>query len=490
MNNTITRFAFRLFLIYFFLQAVPLDWKFYQQLFSIDWVHLHYGAIFDLAHYSPSWSSGAQRFADWGILLGIAAVGALVWGFIDVRRRGTAAAARPSGADGPSGSTTSRWSDDNLYYWVRVIVRYRLAVGMIAYGFIKLFTLQSPYPSLGNLNTSYGDFTRWKLFSLSLGIVPSYESFLGGVEIVGGLLLLYRKSASVGAFIIAIFLGNVFMSNLAYGGGEAVYSLYLLSLALFVLSHDAQRLANLLVFQRPAEPNRFQPVFRVGRQRQARLALKAVFIFFFVFLYGFKTRSGAAKDPYQFPTSEGPGGSSRYLQRLAVCYRKKIRSLIQRKTDPVRWQDVVFERWATLSIRSNRPVLLDSANTERPELTGDDRDYELEGAAGRHYYRYTVDTVSHTLILENKNPHYSGEKWVLRYDRPGEGRIVLSGVGGELGIGGGPGVGGGPGISGNPGIGGSPGSGKDSVYVVLDRVDKKYLLEEARKKGRQGGLSL
>jgi hypothetical protein len=435
-----TRYFFRLFLIYFFLQAVPLDWKFYQQLFSVDWAHLHYGAIFDLAHYAPSWSSRAQRFTDWGILLGIAAVGAALWGVW-----------RPSG---------SRWSDDILYYWVRVIVRYRLAVGMIAYGFIKLFDLQSPYPSLSNLNTNYGDFTRWKLFSLSLGIVPSYEAFLGGVEIVGGLLLLYRKSASVGATIIAIFLGNVFMSNLAYGGGDAVYSLYLLSLALFVLSYDGQRLANLLIFRRAAEPNRFHPVIRAKGQRYARLALKTAFVFFFVFLYGFKTRSGAEKDPYQFPTSGGlPGTAGIYNVSQFVIGKDTI---AYSTTDPVRWQDVVFEKWATLSIRSNRPVLLDSANTERPELTGDDRDYELEGSAGRHYYSYTFDTVGHVLTLQNKNPHYNGEKWVLHYDRPGEGRIILSGVAG----------------------------GKDPVYVVLDRVDKKYLLEEARKKGRQGGLSL
>ena len=78
-------------------------------------------------------------------------------------------------------------------------------------------------------------FTRWKLFSLSLGIVPGYESFLGAVEILAGLLLLNRKTASIGAFIVIIFTGNVFVSNLAYEGGEQVYSLYLIVLALFCI---------------------------------------------------------------------------------------------------------------------------------------------------------------------------------------------------------------------------------------------------------------
>jgi len=444
-NNTswkgYEKFAFRLLFIYFFLQVVPLDWKYYQQLFSIDWSHLHYGAIFGLAHYAPRWSSGPQRYTDWVILLAIAFAGAVVWTAVDARgRRAT--------------------SYDNLYYWLRVIVRYRLAIGMIAYGFIKLFPLQSPYPSISNLNTNYGDFTRWKLFSLSLGIVPSYESFLGGVEIIGGLLLFYRRSASVGAFIIAIFLGNVFMSNLAYGGGDEVYSLYLISLALFVLSYDAQRLINLLLLQKPAAPNSYHPVFREKGQRYARLALKTFFIFFFVVLYGFKTRSGYERDPYQFPLTKGlPGAAGVYNVSQFIVGKDTI---AYSRTDSARWQDVVFEKWATLSIRSNRPVVLDSNNVERPGLTGDERTYELEGSAGRHYYSYTIDTADRQLTLQNKNPHYSGEKWVLHYDRPGESRIILSGIT----------------------------TGKDTVYAVLDRADKKYLLEEARKKGRQGGISL
>jgi hypothetical protein len=431
------KFVFRIFFIYFLLQAVPLDWKYYRPVFSTDWAHLHYGAIFDLAHYSPSWSAGPQRFTDWIILLAIALVGSVIWTALEARRQKTP-------------------DYDTLYYWVRVIVRYRLAIGIIAYGFIKLFPLQAPYPSLSNLNTNYGDFTRWKLFSLSLGVVPNYESFLGLVEIIGGLLLFYRRSASVGAFIIVIFLGNVFMSNLAYGGGDDVYSLYLITLSLFVLSYDVQRLLNLLVWQKPATPNLYHPVWREKGQRYARLALKTVFIFFFVILYGFKTRFG---EEYQFPTTKGLAGAAGLYNVSQFVVGKD--TLAYSRTDSTRWQDVVFEKWATLSIRSNRPVVLDSTNVERPDATEGARTYELEGAAGRHYYSYTIDSANHSLTLQNKNPHYSDEKWVLHYERPESSRIVLSGV-----------------------------AGKDSVYAVLDRIDKKYLLEEARKKGREGGISL
>jgi hypothetical protein len=443
-RRVVKELGWRALFIFFFLEAVPLDWKYYEQLFQIDWGHLSYGAIFDLAHYMPR---------NWVVVVGISVVGAVIWfgaGGLEVRREGP----RRSGAVGAV--------NVRLYYWLRVLVRYRLAIGIIAYGFIKLFPLLSPYPSISNLNTDYGDFTRWKLFSLSLGIVPDYESFLGAVEIVSGLLLFWRKTASVGAFIIAVYLGNVFMSNLAYGGGEAVYSLCLISLALFVLSYDVGRLVDLLILQRPASPNHFRPVFPKRGQRFARLGLKGGLIFFFVILYGFKTKE---EGQYQFPSSKGLAGAAGvYNVSLFVAGKD---TLAYSKTDPVRWQDVVLEKWGTLSIRSNRPVVLDSTNVERLDLPSEERDYELAGSAGRHYYRYTVDTADRVLVLQNKNPHYAGEEWVLHYDRPLGSRIVLSGV-----------------------LVGDEALGRDSVHVILDRVDKKYLLEEARKRGRQGGISL
>ena len=92
----------------------------------------------------------------------LAIIATFIWSFIETKK--------------------ARAIDNNtLYYWVRVIVRYRLAIAVFAYGFIKLFPLLSPYPSISNLNTQYGSLTDWKMFSLSLGI-SDYYSFLGFIK--------------------------------------------------------------------------------------------------------------------------------------------------------------------------------------------------------------------------------------------------------------------------------------------------------------------
>ncbi|MES2427721.1 MAG: DoxX family protein, partial [Bacteroidota bacterium] len=420
---------FRFFFLFFILQALPLSADLFKTVFGFSWLSISYGDIFQLTRLSVKFIPGADSFINCIIVAVIALVGAVAWG-------------------------RSKYKDidyNQYYYWLRVVVRYRLAIGIIGYGFIKFFPLQSPFPSISNLNTAYGDFTDWKIFSMSLGIVPNYEAFLGGIEIVAGLLLFFRKTATIGALIVLVFTGNVFISNLAYEGGEYIYAIYLISLAVFVLSFDAVRIYNLISLERPTEPNKFKPSF-IGRQQTIRLVIKTLVVFFFVILYGFKTYSGLHNDPYQFPRTPGLANAAGIYN--VGEFKINNKELPYSVTDPIRWKDVVFEKWSTISVRSNRPVLIDSANYEQIFTKDQDRDYELAGSAGRHYYSYTIDTAKHVLSLENKNSHYKGEQLKLAYTRPDSTTIVLSGLDQH----------------------------RDSIYVVLNKIDKKYPLQLGRRK--------
>ncbi|MGO4294901.1 DoxX family protein [Chitinophaga sp. RAB17] len=433
------KIGFRVFFIYFLLQALPLDWKFYSYLFSTRLFHLHYEDIFNLANYTTRFSAAPANYKDWTILLAIAIVGAGIWTYIDRNRTRVY---------------------DAAFYWLRVVLRYRLALAVIAYGFLKIFTLQAPYPSISSLNTPYGAFTRWKLFSLSLGIVPSYELFLGLVEVIIGVLLLFRKTASIGAFIFLIFCGNIFVSNLAYDGGEQVYSLLLITYALAILSFDLQRIIRLLILQQPTAAATFKPVFD-GAKRYSRLVLKTVFLLYFIVVYGIKTGAGAKNDPYQYPGSKGlPAISGLYNVATFVVNGD---TLAYSLTDSLRWNNVVFEKWNTISIRSNQPAPIDSNNQHLVLRNNAERLYEIEGTSGRHYYSYTADTVQQLLTLQNRHPQLSAETLSLHYSRPDKDRVILSGIT----------------------------YSRDSIYVVLEKVKKTYLLEEAAKgSGRNRKLKL
>ncbi|MET0243546.1 MAG: DoxX family protein [Flavitalea sp.] len=432
------KFLFRVLFVFIVIQALPLDWKYFASLKNLL-PGLHYGDIFNIAHYYPTWLGAVPSFGDWALFLGFALIRAFAWSFAERK---------------------PRFKYDDLYYWLRVIARYRLAIALLGYGFIKFYPLQAPFPSISNLNTEYGFFTRWKLFGLSLGIVPSYESFLGGVEIVLALFLLYRKTASLAAFIVIVFAGNVFMSNIAYEGGEIVYSLFLIGLAFFVLAYDLQRIINLIILQKPTAPNRFKPAFFSGWKRTGRLVAKLAVVFFFVILYGFKTKSGYVHDKFQYPATPGLAGYAGVYNVNTYVQNKD--TLAYSDTDPVRWSDVVFENWNTISIRSNRPVIIDSNNTDRFSRIDQDRSFEYEGSIGRHYYSYVADTLNHTLILHNRNKHYENETLKLNYERRNDSLIVLSGTSYD----------------------------NQPVYAELQKINKRYLLEEVAKRGRRKSFKL
>ncbi|GAB4035972.1 DoxX family protein [Spirosoma gilvum] len=428
--------VFRFIFLYFLIQALPLDPQFFRNLVSFDGGYTRY--LFNLSHYAPRFVGTEDSFVNWGIVALVALIGSIIWSQRDDRQT----------------------NYDALFYWLRVALRYRLALGVIAYGFIKLFPLQAPLPSISNLNTAYGDHTAWKLFSLSLGIVPSYESFLGQVELLGGLLLLHRKTTTIGTLILLPFLGNVLVSNLAYEGGEYVYSGLLVSFGLVLFAFDAVRLFRLVSLEVAAVPNRFRPVWREQWQQYGRVTLKGAFVLLAVLLYGFTTYSTYRNGSPRFPKIAGLTGTAGIYN--VSEFKLAGKTLPYSKTDPVRWQDVVFEKWNTISIKSNRPVKLINDNTEQLAATDAERDYEYAGSQGRQYYRYTVDPTGRQLTLKNANPHYPNETLQLTYTKAGDGRIVLAGVDEK----------------------------RDSVYAVLDKLDKKYLIDEAAKAGRRGSLKL
>jgi hypothetical protein len=429
---------FRFFFIFFAIQVIPLDAKYYQNFFAIDWFNLHFRNIFYIGRYAPSFISNAPGFGDWIIIAVVATIGTIAWSYVDKERK----------------------EYNTLYYWLRVVLRYRLAVALLAYGFLKFYPMQMPDPSISNLNTNYGDFDAWKIFSLSTGIVPGYQSFLGLVEISAALLLLYRKTASIGAFIIIPFTGNVVMSNLAYEGGEYIYGLYLVNIALFLLAFDARRLINLTSLDRPTLPNRFKPSFKKGWLRYGRLSLKSIFIFLFVFVYDVKVRAAYDTGGFQFPQAKGLSKA----EGVYVVSEFKLNDTVLPPSfdNPIRWEDVVFEKWATLSIRSGMPVEVYTARTEEIFLNDAERIYELSGSQGRHYYHYSIDSVNEILTLQNRNSNHSKDKLILRYHRPDDSKIILSGTNEK----------------------------NDSIHVVLQKLNKKYLLKEVEKHGRRRPLKM
>lgn len=424
------KIIFRITAIFFLLLTVPLAPSYWQKLASPRWGHFQ--DLFQLANYLPQFVAapkwGFASYLNVELILGVSVLGGVAWSFFDRERNNYA----------------------DLYDWLRIVLRYKLAIAIISYGIIKLFPLQFPALTLSDLNTNYGDFLPWKIYYLTNSAASAgYERTLGSFEILGGILLLWRRFATVGAGIIAAALVNIVLVNFAYQLGDHVYASILFLIALAILINDMPRVFDLLVWRRFARADHFDPAFG-SWLNTPRLVLKVVILVFFL-AYGAETYGSYRYKSWPYPEKLGLANAAGLYNVKSFVVNGNV--LPYSTTDPVRWQNVVFEKWNTLSIRINRPVTISVKNPEIAFETADSaRDYEFAGNGGRHFYSYLVDAADGNIHVVGKND--PRESFSFHLDRTGKGELHLVGLD----------------QSGN------------RLDVTLDKVDKKYLLNEGRRK--------
>lgn len=460
--------AFRIAFIFFLVYSVPWDPGFYQLLRHIDYRHFNYRDQTEIVSffnpqfiniYSASGFFGIASYVNILFVLLFATIGGAIWGFFDRKRE----------------------AYNILYYWVRVFARYRVAYGIIAWGYKKIFIMQMPFPSIGVLHVPFIDFFAKRLYWEQLGIAPHYEVFLGLAEFIPGILLLFRKTTTLGAALALAVIGNVSIANHAYDIGEHIPAFCLAFLSLFILWYDLPRIIQLLVYKKDTTLVRYYPTFYVKWQQYGRLALKWSGNFVFVILFFVsEAYSFTHNDFYKIPNTPGLTGAKGFYN--ITEFKLNNKEIPYDPEDSIRWQDAVFEDWSTLSFKvANRPDQIEMAAAgsyprigepytgkwsisfgdprrfeeavKKPKKLGDFYDnpsskrdittrWAMSGiGSDRKWYYYQADTIDHVLYLQNKNKYDREQKQVLHYSRPSPSRIILWGVN-EL---------------------------KDSIYVVLDR---------------------
>ncbi len=319
-------------------------------------------------------------YTDWGIALLIGIAGGAIWTVFDRKSK----------------------SYHFLYYWIRVVVRYRAGIGIIGFGFTKLFPTQMPYPSLGLLNSNFGDFTAQKIYWLSVGIVPWYQVFGGIVEIAAGTMLFFRKTTTLGAILLAGALFDITCVNYAYDGGVHVYAFYFVFLSLFLIADDVPKLYNLLIRERYTVPHRIYPDFKKPAFKYSRIVLKTLT---FIILYVILTYTEVINfkyDPYKQPSTAG-------IKQLrgnyhVTTFKLNGQEIPYNPLDSVRWQEATFENWTTLTFRVNHPVVIDPSNGGGSPMKDVQRTFEITGVAGgERAFHYYADTIDKVLYLEDKN---------------------------------------------------------------------------------------
>lgn len=218
----------------------------------VPWVGAHVLRLAQPVSTRPS-GSGDKLF-DWVqvfTMLCLAIIGAVAWTMAERKRR----------------------SHRKLLAAFQLYLRFTLASILFGYGFDKVVPNQFEPMNPVRLTQYFGEAAPGGFAWSFLGFSIMYEVFAGIGEVVAGLLLLFRRTTTLGAIIGAAVLTNVFMLNMSYDIPVKQFSFHLLLMCAVLVTFDAPRLLNVLIRQRPADAPRYTELFTTQKsQLIARIA--------------------------------------------------------------------------------------------------------------------------------------------------------------------------------------------------------------------------
>ena len=152
-----------------------------------------------------------------------------------------------------SGLDRHRSEYRTLYAWLRLVVRFTLAFTLLSYGFAKIFPLQFAPPPLNTLVQTYGESSPMRLLWTFMGASTAYTMFAGLVEATAGTLLLFRRTAVLGALVSSGAMLNVAVLNYCYDVPVKLYSTHLVLMSLFLLLPEGSALWRFFILHQPAQ---------------------------------------------------------------------------------------------------------------------------------------------------------------------------------------------------------------------------------------------
>ena len=233
--------------------------------------------------------------------------------------------------------TRTRRNDAWVREWLRIYVRFYVASTMLTYGAIKVIQSQFPSPTLDRLLQPFGDASPMGLLWTFMGASPLYNLFTGMGEMIGGLLLTTRRTTLLGALVCFGVMSHVAALNFSYDVPVKLFSMHLVLMSLFLMIPDLRRLANVFLFNRPAEAAEYRPVFGRPWMHNATIAFRSLLVLFLVW----QTLSSAQSSRKMF--GDLAPRSPYYGVWYVDNFQKNGNEHAPLITDKERWRRIVFD---------------------------------------------------------------------------------------------------------------------------------------------------
>ncbi len=349
-----------------FLDFLKLPYKIITLPF-ITWV----GNTFFQITFSDYWYGGDSLFAYVTILVLfiLSILVTIIWSLLDKRK-----------------------AYHSLYRYMHLCTRYVLAYALFSYGFNKLSGSQFRFPSPIRMIQSYGDMKHWDVLWSFMGSSRSYSFFGGMLETICGLLLLFRKTSTIGALLTLGTLSNVLMINIGYDVMVKIMLVNYLLMSFFLLAHNAKNLYKLFILHKPASFSIVPMVFqRFKKYRWIFIGLKLCLIFFMLYpLVKREIRTISWRSEYE---------------KMEVMYIVEEFNLRNQISSPLTIETV---RWKKIATRYDEDLAIQYANDSLK------------------FYKYKMDTLTKTFTIYD--PRDKKIKSEFLYTKPSPKHYLFEGV--------------------------------------------------------------
>jgi hypothetical protein len=149
------------------------------------------------------------------------------------------------------------------------------------YGLSKVLLLQFGLMDIAGLETKIGDQTGmsflWKFMSYS----AFYTIVAGLIEVIGGVLVLFRRTTFIGAFILFIAMANVVLMDIGFDVRVKMFAIHLFLMTMFLMSDHVKQMIRFFITNKPTTPYSFQALFNTVSSKKIGYILKGLILLFF-----------------------------------------------------------------------------------------------------------------------------------------------------------------------------------------------------------------
>jgi uncharacterized membrane protein YphA (DoxX/SURF4 family) len=261
-----------------------------------------------------------------------------------------------------------------LEYILQVLIRYFLAFTIMQYGAAKVVDMQFS-SSINGLDTRVIDLGPMGIAWTFFGFSYEYEFFIGCGQIIAAILLLYRRTTTLGAVLMVTIMANIVFVNFSFNVCVKFFSSTYLAMAIYLLLDDAGRLARFFIFNQVVEPRTYPQLFS---KKWVQKTCNVISVLAFIVIVGLPI-----------------GGSYYFKQKMDMD-----------KHTPI------YGVWTVDSVHAssdslNAKLLADSSGWKKIIFENRHNAYIKSWKNTRGFFNYEEDTAKHSLTMKQNYPDSS-----------------------------------------------------------------------------------